>query len=63
MSSFPKIKAAISDLTVPVAVYIAVVSVAAAATAGLLIFEGVGVGSWAGVIALAMVAAFGAKAG
>src|SRR5882672_6315331 len=61
MSSFPKIKAAISDLTVPVAGYIAVVSTAAAATAGLLIVEGVGVGSWAGVIALATVAAFGER--
>jgi putative nucleotidyltransferase with HDIG domain len=58
MSTLSKIKAAIADLTVPVAVYIAAVAVGAAVTASVLIAENVGVGNWAGVIALAVVAAF-----
>src|SRR5436305_12637460 len=58
MSTFPRIKAAISDLTRPVAAYIGVVVVASAATATLLVVGGVGVGSWPGVVVLAVVAAF-----
>jgi putative nucleotidyltransferase with HDIG domain len=56
MSMFPKIKAAIEDLTVPVAVYIAVVLIAAAGTAAALVVSDVGVGSWLGVAALATIA-------
>src|SRR3954447_20648074 len=58
MSTFPRIKLAIADLSPAVAIYIATVSAIASATAILLILVGVGVGSWAGVIALAAVAAF-----
>src|SRR5437879_4392616 len=61
MSSFPRIKAAIADLTAPVAAYIAVVAAGAAGVAGLLVVEGVGIGSWPGVVALAIVAAFGER--
>lgn len=56
MSMFPKLRAAIEDLTVPVAAYIAVVLTAAAGTAAALVFAGVGVGSWLGVAALATIA-------
>src|SRR5262249_32524916 len=58
MSSFPRIKAVIGDLTPPVAAYIALVSLGATAVAAVLVVERVGVGSWPGVIALAAVAAF-----
>src|SRR3954452_3059143 len=58
MSSFRSIKAAIGDLTPPVATYIGIVSLSATAVAALLVVERVGVGSWPGVLALAAVAAF-----
>src|SRR3954447_23634305 len=58
MSSFRSIKAAIGDLTPPVATYIGIVSLSATAVAALLVVERVGVGSWPGVIALGAVAAF-----
>lgn len=53
MSTFPKIRAAVSDLTPPVAAYIVVVSLAALLTAFGLVVAGVEVGSWLGVGALA----------
>ena len=58
MSTFPQLKAAISDVTASVAAYIAAVTLAAAATAIFLVSIGLGVGSWPGVVALASVAAF-----
>ena len=58
MSTFPKVKAAISDLTAPVAAYIVAVTLAATMTAVALALAGVGVGSWPGVVALGAVAAF-----
>jgi putative nucleotidyltransferase with HDIG domain len=61
MSTFPRISAAIEDLTPPVAGYIAVVSVAASVTATALVLNGVGVGSWVGVAALATIAALGER--
>jgi putative nucleotidyltransferase with HDIG domain len=56
MSMFPRLKAAVEDLTAPVAAYIGVVLVAAAITASALVAAGVGVGSWLGVAALATIA-------
>jgi putative nucleotidyltransferase with HDIG domain len=52
---FPRLRAAVEDLTAPVAVYIVVVSIAALGTAAALVLAGVGVGSWLGVIALATI--------
>lgn len=56
VSMFPRIRAAVEDLTAPVAAYMAVVLVAAAITATVLVLAGVGVGSWLGVAALATIA-------
>ena len=53
---FPRIRAAVEDLTAPVAAYIAVVLTAAGVTATVLVVAGVGVGSWLGVAALAGIA-------
>ena len=53
---FPRIRAAVEDLTAPVAAYMAVVLVAAAITAMVLVLAGVGVGSWLGAAALATIA-------
>jgi putative nucleotidyltransferase with HDIG domain len=61
MSTFPKIRAAVEDLTTPVAVYVAAVIVAAASTAVGLILGGVKIGSWGGVAALATTAALGER--
>jgi putative nucleotidyltransferase with HDIG domain len=56
MSIIPRIRAASEDLTVPVAAYIVFVTIGAAGTAAALVAGGVGVGSWLGVAALAMIA-------
>jgi putative nucleotidyltransferase with HDIG domain len=61
MSIFPRIRAAADDLTVLVAVYMAVVVLLAGATAAALILGGVGIGNWGGVVALALTAALGER--
>lgn len=61
MSIYGRIRRIILDLTVPVAVYIAVVACAAGVVAASLVSAGIGVGSWAGVVGLAIVAALGER--
>lgn len=57
MSTFEKIRRITEDLTLGVAVYMAVVVVAAVGVVFGLVVAGVGVGSWPGVLGLAAVAA------
>jgi putative nucleotidyltransferase with HDIG domain len=61
MSTFAPIRPIVGDLSVRVAIYVAVVIVAAAGTAGLLILGGTGIGSWGGVAVLAVTAALGER--
>jgi putative nucleotidyltransferase with HDIG domain len=58
MSTFHRIRAAFSDLTAQVLVYVCAVLVLAGSVATGLVLGGVGASSWPGVIALAVVAAF-----
>jgi len=58
MSTFSKLRAELSDLTAPVAAYVAIVTLAATVTGASLALAGVGVGSWPGVLTLGAVAAF-----
>jgi len=61
MSISARFTRVISDLSVPVAAYICVVVLAAAATLAGLVSAGQGVGSWPGVVGLAVVAALGER--
>jgi putative nucleotidyltransferase with HDIG domain len=61
MSIFGRFQQLVRGLTPPVAIYVGAVSVAAIAVAAGLILTGVGVGNWAGVMGLAMVAALGER--
>jgi putative nucleotidyltransferase with HDIG domain len=61
MSTFAKIRAETADLTPRVSIYLASVVLAAALVAGVLVDTGIGIGSVAGVIGLAGVAALGER--
>jgi putative nucleotidyltransferase with HDIG domain len=61
MSTFSRLKSAVEDLTPAVAVYMCAVVIAAVGTAVALLFSGFGIGSWAGVTALALTAALGER--